>query len=443
MKNYVLISNIIKNFNKTINVQGDKSISIRWALMASQAIGKSRAYNLLKSEDVESTLNALKKFGVIVNHYKDYCEITGNGLNSFNFRYKTIINAGNSGTLARLILGLLVKSKKTVIIKGDKSLSKRDFSRVIKPLNMFGLKIKSKRNRLPIVLKGTDYLRPIIFEENKGSAQVKSCIMLAALNTPGITEINCVKSRDHTERLFKYLKNPIKIKKLSKTRQLIQVEGKKQFGSFNYRIPGDISSAAFFMVLTALSKNSKILIKNVNVNSSRIGIIRILKKMNVNIKIKNSKLINNEPVADIYIKSSNSLKAINCSKDINSSLIDEFPLIFLMCAKAKGISSFNKIGELRHKESDRLMICSKFLRKIGIKVYEKKDSLKINGNPNLKLKKKYIIKNFMKDHRIFMMSCVAALSLGGAWKINDKDSIKTSFPNFISVLKKMGADIKC
>ena len=442
MKNYVQISNIIKKFNRVITVQGDKSISIRWALMASQAVGKSRANNLLKSEDVESTLTALKKLGVKVLKNKKYCEIIGKGLNSYSFRNNTIINAGNSGTLARLILGLLSNSNKSVIIKGDKSLSKRDFSRIIKPLNIFGVKVKSNKNKLPVILKGTNYLRPIYFEEKKGSAQVKSCIMMASLNTHGTTIIKCVNSRDHTERLFNYLKIPIIIKKLSKTHQLIKIQGKNQYNAFNYNIPGDISSAAFFLVLTALSKNSKIIIKNVNINKTRTGIIDILKKMNVNIKIKNNKLVNNESVGDIYVKSANSLKAINCNSEINSRAIDEFPLIFLLCAKAKGISFFKKIGELRHKESDRLKVCSDFLKSLGVKTIEGKDSLKIYGNPNLKIEKKINIKNFMQDHRIFMMSCIAALTLGGEWKINDKNSIKTSFPNFILTLKRIGAIIK-
>ena len=164
--------------------------------------------------------------------------------------------------------------------------------------------------------------------------------------------------------------------------------------------------------------------------------------MNVNIRIINSKLVNNELVGDIYVKSANNLKAINCNSELNSKAIDEFPLIFLLCAKAKGISFFKKIGELRHKESDRLKVCSNFLKSIGVKTIEGKDSLKIYGNPNLKIEKKINIKNFMQDHRIFMMSCIAALTLGGEWKINDKNSIKTSFPNFILTLKKIGAKIK-
>ena len=196
-------------------------------------------------------------------------------------------------------------------------------------------------------------------------------VLLASLNAPGITKSN-VNSRDHTERLFKYLKIPLKINKISKKQQVIEVEGKKQYNAFNYNIPGDISSASFFIVLTSLSKNSKIIIKNVNINKSRTGIIDILNKMNANIKIKNNKVINNEPVGDIYVKSSSSLRAINCNSEINSRAIDEFPLIFLLCAKAKGVSFFKNIEELRHKESDRLKVCSDFLKSIGIKVVEKK-----------------------------------------------------------------------
>ena len=183
---------------------------------------------------------------------------------------------------------MLAKTNKKVILKGDKSLSKRDFSRVIKPLAKFGVKVVSRNNKLPIKIYGTDYLRPIKYEELKGSAQVKSCIMLAALNTPGITEIKCKPSRDHTELLFKYLKLNIKIIK-NKKYDLITIEGGKQYKGFNYKIPGDISSASFFIVLTLLSKNSKLILKNINVNKTRTGIIDILKRMNAKIYLKNKK----------------------------------------------------------------------------------------------------------------------------------------------------------
>ena len=440
MKNILLINNKINKFDKKISISGDKSLSIRWALMSAQALGKSRAYNLLDSEDVNNSLIALKKLGVKIIKNKKFCEIFGKGLNGFSFKENTIINAQNSGTFARLILGVLARTEKNVILKGDKSLSNRDFLRVIKPLSLFGVKISSKKYKLPIKIRGTKYLRPINYEELKGSAQIKSCIMLAALNTPGTTKIKCIPSRDHTERLFKHLKLKIKIKQNHKY-QIIQIEGGKQYDALNYNIPGDISSASFFIVLTLLSKNSKLIIKNINVNKSRTGIIDILKKMNAKIKVKNKKKYKGEELADIYVKSTKNLKSIKCPKEMNSRAIDELPLIFLVCAKAKGTSYFKSIGELRHKESDRLKLSANFLKMIGVKVKSTSDSLKIFGIPELETKKNYIIKNFMKDHRIFMLSCVTALVLGGKWKIHNKNSINSSFPNFLKILKQLGANL--
>ena len=441
MKNILLIKKKINSFSNSISVSGDKSLSIRWAIMSAQALGKSKAFNLLNSEDVNNTLIALQKLGIKVVRRKSYCEIFGNGLNGFNFNENTIINAQNSGTFARLILGVIAKTKKKIILKGDNSLSNRDFSRVIEPLNKFGVKITSRNNKLPLKVYGNEYLRPINYQELKGSAQVKSCIMLAALNTPGITKIKCIPSRNHTELLFKYLKLNINIKKKNKF-DIIKIKGGKQYKGFNYKIPGDISSASFFIVLTLLSNNSKLVIKNVNVNKTRTGIIDILKKMNGKIIIKNKREYKGEQMADIHVKSSNNLKSIKCSKKMNSRLIDELPLIFLVCAKARGISYFQNLDELRHKESDRLKLSSNFLNMIGIKNNINFNSFKIKGNPNLFLTKNFTIKNFFKDHRIFMLSCIAALTLGGKWKIHDKDSINTSFPNFLKTIKKLGGKYK-
>jgi len=441
MLNYVSISNKINKFNYTIdNIGGDKSLSIRWALMASQALGKSKGFNILNSEDVNNTIASLKKLGIKIKKKRNYCEIHGKGLNSFSYKNNTTIDAGNSGTFARLIMGVLANSKNSVIIKGDKSLSSRDFGRVIKPLNLFGVQINSKKNKLPLKIKGNSFLRPINYFEKKGSAQVKSCIMLTALNTFGQTIIKCKKSRDHTEKLFKYLNLPIKINK-NKNFEIIKIKGKKQYKGFDYKIPGDISSASFFIALTLLGNNSKILLKNINVNKSRTGILDILKKMNAKIELKNKKIYKGEPIADISISSVSKLKAINCPVSFNSRCIDEFLIIFLICAKAKGVSYFRNLKELRNKESDRLKISINFLKMIGIKVISKSNNLRIYGNPDLKLKKSYIVKNFKKDHRVFMMSCVAALTLGGKWKILDKDSINSSFPEFLKILKSIGAKI--
>ena len=440
MKNILKISNTISPFKKEINIEGDKSISIRWALLASQANGKSISYNLLKSEDVIDTLNCLKKLGIKIKLSKKSCQIFGQGINGFNYNKKIILNAGNSGTLARLILGLLIHSKNKIKLKGDISLSKRDFYRVTRPLKKFGASFKTNNGKLPLTIFGTDHSKPIKYEENKGSAQCKSSIMLAALNTKGKTIIKAKKSRNHTELLFKYLGIPIKVIK-KKNYDLIEINGKKKIKPINYNIPSDLSSSAFFIILTILSKNSELTIKNVNINPTRTGFLKILKIMGIKVKISHRRSYKGEKIADIFVKSQKNVKAINCPTKFNSSAIDEFLLIFLLAAKAKGVSYFKKISELNQKESPRLIWGSKILNKMGIRTILKRDSIKIYGNPNLKIKKRIVIKNYLKDHRILMSSVVAALTFGGNWEISDKDSIKTSFPSFIRKIRILGAKI--
>ncbi len=412
-------------------------MSIRWALLASQASGKSYAKNILKSEDVLSTLKCLKKLGVKIKlNKKDVCEIKGLGINGYKYNKAITLNAGNSGTLARLILGLLIHSKDRIKIIGDKSLSKRDFLRVIKPLEKFGAKFISNRNKLPIIIEGTKNPKPIKYFENKGSAQCKTAIMLASLNTKGTTIIKAKKSRNHTELLFKYLKLPIKVIE-KKDYDIIKTKGVKKLNPLNYQIPSDISSCAFFIVLTALSNGSKLILKNVNVNPSRIGVLKILKKMGVRIIYKNIRYYKGEKTSDLYVKGKKYFKPINCPSNLNSSAIDEFLVIFLVAAKARGISYFKDLSELNQKESPRLKWGSKILSLIGIKTITTKDSIKIYGNPNLVINNEIVIKNYLKDHRVFMTSVVAALAFGGKWNIHDKDSIKTSFPSFLKVINKL------
>ena len=437
MSNALFIKNKIKRFNKKIKVAGDKSLSIRWVLLASQATGKSKAYNLLMSEDVLAAIDCIKKLGIKVKIHKSYCEIFGNGLNGFKYKKGLTINARNSGTLGRLVLGLLTSSPQKIKLIGDKSLSKRDFSRVTIPLQKFGAKFYYKtKNKLPLSILGSKSIKDINYFENKGSAQCKSTVMLAALNSLGTTSIKAKKSRNHSELLFKYLKIPIKIR-TTKRYDFIDIKKPKIIPSFNYQIPGDISSSAFFIFLTILADSSKLLIKDVNINSSRIGVITILKKMGAKISLTNKKNYRGEVISDILIKSSKNLKAINCPPELNSSAIDEFLIIFLMAAKAKGISYFKDISELNQKESPRLNWGSKILNMMGIKTELTKDSIKIHGQPNFEVKKLITIKNYLKDHRVFMMSTIAALTCGGRWKIHDKDSINTSFPSFLKIIKKI------
>ena len=434
MPNFISIKKKIKKFDKIITVDGDKSLSIRWVLLSSLANGISEAKNLLLSQDVLASIEIIRKLGIKVTQKKNSCKIYGKGVNGYKYKKNLILNAKNSGTLGRLILGLIINTPKTIKLIGDKSLSKRDFKRVTFPLSKFGAKFKfEKKNGLPLTIEGSQNLRPIKYNETRGSAQCKSSIIFAGMKTNGKTFIKAKKSRNHTELLCKYLNLPIKTKN-NKNFDLIEVNKINTIRRLNYKIPSDISSAAFFIALTALSSKSRIIIKNVNINPSRVGVITILKKMGIDIFFKNKMIYKGEAIADIVVLSPKKIKSINCPSNLNSSAIDEFLIIFLIAAKAKGVSHFKNLSELNKKESPRLKWAFKILTKMGVKTIITKDSIKIFGNPNLKLNKKITIKNFLKDHRIFMCCTIAALSFGGNWVIHDKDSIKTSFPSFLRII---------
>ena len=437
MPNSLLIEKKLKEFDKKIFVSGDKSISIRWVLLASLANGVSKAQNLLISEDVLAAIRAVRKLGIKVVLRNKFCTIYGNGFNGFKYRKNLTINAENSGTLGRLILGFLVNTSNKIKLIGDKSLSKRDFKRVSDPLSKFGpiFKLKNKKN-LPLTIQGSTNLQPISYLEKKGSAQCKSSVIFAGLRTEGTTIIKAKQSRNHTELMCKHLGLPISVKK-KKNYDEIKIKKIEKIKPFDYKIPSDISSSAFFIVLTVLSKNSKLLIKDVNINHSRIGIIHILKKMGADIVFKNKKTYKGEKIANIQIRGGRILKAINCPSKLNSGAIDEFLVIFLVAAKAKGISYFKDLAELNQKESPRLQWGSKILNMIGIENIVTKSTIKIYGNPNLEVKKQIVIKDYLKDHRVFMTGIIAALSFGGKWKIHDKDSIKTSFPNFLKIVDQL------
>ena len=437
MSNKIIIKKKIKTFKKKIFISGDKSISIRWVLFASLADGISRAKNLLMSDDVFAAIKAIKKLGIKTKIKVNECKIFGKGLSGYKYKKNITINAQNSGTLGRLILGLLINTPHPIKLIGDKSLSKRDFKRISNPLSKFGAKFKLKNNKnLPLTIYGSRSLKPIKFTEKKGSAQCKSAVMFGGMRTKGTTIIKAKKSRNHTEVLCKFLNLPISVKK-NKNIDYIKVNKIKKIPTLNYNIPSDISSSAFFIVLTALSENSKLLIKNVNINTSRIGIITILKKMGIKIILKNIRNYKGEKISDINIEGTKSIKAINCPSKLNSSAIDEFLIIFLVAAKANGTSYFKNLGELNQKESPRLKWGEKILKKMGIKTIVNGNSIKIFGNPNLDIKKNITIKNYLKDHRVFMTCIIAALSFGGNWIIHNKDSIKSSFPNFLKIIKQI------
>ncbi len=434
MPNKIILKNKISDFYKKIYIPGDKSLSIRWVLISSLASGISKAKNLLMSDDVLAAIKSIKKLGVKVVIKKDICKIYGVGMNGYNYKKNLVINAQNSGTLGRLISGILIDTPFPIKIIGDKSLSKRDFKRITKPLSKFGASFQLRNNSyLPLIIKGSKKLKPVRFFEDKGSAQCKSSVIFGGIKADGKTIIKAKKSRNHTELLLKYLKLPIKVKKNQKF-DLIEIHKVNRIKPINYNIPSDISSGAFFIALTVLLKKSQLIIYNVNVNPSRTGIIVILKKMGVKILLLNKKNYKGELIADILVKSPKILKSINCPTKLNSDAIDEFLIIFLIAAKANGISTFRNLDELNQKESPRLKWGSKILKMMGIKVITTKNSIKIFGNPKLELNKKIEIREYLKDHRVFMASVIAALSFGGEWHIHDRDSIKSSFPSFLKII---------
>tara|TARA_B100001123_G_scaffold393298_1_gene473197 strand:- start:698 stop:2047 length:1350 start_codon:yes stop_codon:yes gene_type:complete len=435
----VLINKKIKKFNKTIFVENDKSISHRALLISSQCIGPSILEGILESEDVKNTIVCLKKLGVKIIKKKEKYIVYGNGLGSFKKPHKNYLYVGNSGTLARMIISLIATQQDLKVkISGDSSLNKRDMKRIIEPLSKIGCIFYPKnKTTLPLTIQGTSLPLAQKHYEVLGSAQVKSAILLAGLNTFGETSIVEKKiSRNHTENLLKSINANIKIKKIYDG-NLISLKGKENLNAFNLKIPGDPSSAAPFITLALLTKGSRLMIKNINCNPTRIGFIKILKKMNANIKIINLKKKSGEIIGDILIKSS-SLKPIICPKKLVPSAIDEFPLLFVVASKIKGITKFSGIRELRHKESDRIKNIQKGFNQIGIKTKSTIDTLKIYGNPNIKMKK--TLKIFSNnDHRIAMSFFCLGKLLEGKTEIKNFETVNTSFSKFLTTMKKIGA----
>jgi 3-phosphoshikimate 1-carboxyvinyltransferase len=436
----VLIKNKINKFNKTIKIPTDKSLSLRSIILASQCIGISKIKNLLESEDVMNCVKALRQMGVKIVKNKNYYLVYGNGLNSFKIKKKiTKIFVGNSGTTARLLSGLLATLPNKFYIYGDKSMNKRDMSRVINPLEKIGCFFyPPQKKTLPLILEGTSMPLAQKHIEKKGSAQIKSLILLSALSTNGNTTVVEEKiSRNHTELFLKRIGANIKIKKLKKG-NLITLSGQKNLYAFDYTISSDPSSMAFPIALTLLTPKSKLIVHNVLCNPTRIGFIKVLKeKMNANIKIKNLKKVSGELVGSIVVKSSK-LKNINCPKELVPSLIDELPILFVIAGLTKGISKFTSINEATKKESNRIEEMRKILLKVGILCKSTNDKMTIFGKSIIKFKKETIVVNTDGDHRICMSAIILGLLTGMKMKIKNFETVNTSFPNFIPLIKSLG-----
>ena len=433
----VLIKNKAKSFNKTISVEGDKSISFRALMISSQCLGISHLKGILEGDDVKCCIKCLRDLGVkIIRKNRGEFFVYGNGENSFKQPKKRKLYFGNAGTLG-ILLGLLAtNSNINIKILGDKSLNKRNFQKFIEPLSKIGCTFKPKdKKTLPIIVQGTDYGLAQHHILDSGSAQSKACVLMAALNLPGITTIDERKlSRIHSELILKNIGPDSQIKIRAKS-NLISLRGQQNLKSFSLEVPGDPSSAAFFIALTLLTKGSSLTIKNVGLNYYRTGFIRCLKSMNGNIKIKNLRKKRFEILGDIIVKSSN-LKPINFPKKEIISTLDELPIMFIITSQIKGVSTFNNIQVLRGKESDRIKKISENLNAFGINTRSTKSSLKIWGNPRVKQQGQIKIASTM-DHRIQMSFCILSLITGFNVLIKGFETVSTSFPSFLKLLKEL------
>ena len=413
---------------------GDKSISHRVLILAGQAIGKSQIYNLLEGEDVINTLKAMRLLGVQIKKKGNKYEIFGippGGLLQPN----KVIDFGNSGTGIRLISGLIASNNIQAKLVGDSSLSKRPMGRVTEHLTRLGAEIKLKKKSYPpILLNGTGNPAPLSFEILIPSAQIKSAIMLSALNTNGTVKIKEFKTtRDHTENMLKSMGYNIKVKETFKYR-FIEMKNNKDLNVINYNVPGDPSSAAFFISAACLKPGSKLFVKNILFNKTRVGFIKTLKNMGGNIKLIGKRKIHNELIADLKIEQKTNLKSTTLkSKDIPLQ-VDEIPILSIAASFAKGVTVFRGLKELTVKESNRLKLIHENLNKIGVKSIIKNYDLYIYGNHNLK-KGNAIIKH-NEDHRILMSFFIANMICKRNNIIRDKSCVKTSYPTFFKDISK-------
>lgn len=434
----LIISRKIPAYKKTIKVDSDKSISIRSFLIGAISNNISSIKNVLESEDVFSSIKCLKKLGVRILKKRNEYLIYGYGLGSLRIKKNKQLNFGNSGTLARLLIGMLSTNPGIEVkIKGDHSLNKRNMKNLIYLMSKFGASFIPK-NKFNFPIKMISSEMPVGINYSAGiSAQLKSAVILAGLNSFGDTIISEIeKSRDHTENML--MKNPDVIKIKNGKRRSIRIFGKRQLNPMKIDVPGDPSSAAFFTALTLLNKNSSIKIKNVCLNPKRIGFYILLKKQRAKIFFKNVKKKNNEMRGDIFIQSSN-LKPIKASKNYYVNSTDEYPILFILAALTSGVSTFKGIGDLANKESNRIIEMQKILKQIGIKSVASKNEFKIYGKGMFSANDKKIYVPNLGDHRICMSSFILASLTGAKTTIKNFETVYTSAPSFLKIMKSLGA----
>ena len=419
----------------TISVPGDKSISHRSIMFGALAVGETRVTGLLEGEDVMATAAAMRAMGAQIDKAGEEWRIHGVGVGGL-LQPREALDMGNSGTSTRLLMGLVASHGITATFTGDASLSRRPMGRVIEPLSRMGAQFHgAPGGTLPLTMQGLSPAVPISYRLPVASAQVKSVVLLAGLNTPGITTvIEPVATRDHSERMLKGFGAELAVEEVAGER-IITIRGEADLQPQTITVPGDPSSAAFFMVAALIVPGSDLTITNVGINPTRAGLIEVLQAMGGDITLMNTREVGGEPVADLRVRHS-ALKGIAVDPAIAPAMIDEFPVLFVAAALAEGTTTTTGLEELRVKESDRIATMAAALTLAGARVEETQDGLIIHGSnaDPLPGTPEGAAVATMLDHRIAMSMAVAGLASVNGVRVDDTAPIATSFPTFVDLL---------
>ena len=427
----IIEGNKKKIIQNNLTVPGDKSLTHRAIILSSIAQGESRISNFLDGLDCRNTLLCMQALGVNINKESaSLLKIKGKGLNGLKLS-RDILDVGNSGTTIRLLSGLLCGQRFNSVLDGDASIRKRPMQRIIQPLSQMNARIKGllNENFAPLNIIGKQPLRGIDYTLPVASAQVKSAILLAGLYAREATTVREMQiTRDHTERMLKFMQADIQT---SPGRKIRLMPGNELKG-VEIDIPGDISSAAYFLAAGSARKGAEIIIKNVGTNPTRTGFLKVLQDMNADAKIFNQRVISNEPRADICIKGS-FLQGIQIDREIIANIIDELPLVAVLATMARGRTIVRDARELRVKESDRIKAMVEGLSRMGANIIERDDGFEIMGPTTLSGNEV----NSFNDHRIAMSLTVAASYAKGKTIIKDAQCMDISYPNFLPVFQKI------
>ena len=425
-----------------VSIPGDKSISHRSLILGALAIGQTRITGLLEGQDVLDTAKAMVAFGAVVEK-NDQSEwlVDGVGVGGFA-EPSTVVDCGNSGTGVRLIIGAMSTTPINATFNGDHSLNSRPMERVTNPLSKFGVTTFGRsKGRLPMTVIGARSPIPVKYDVPVPSAQVKSALLLAALNAPGETIITEKETtRDHTERMLSSFGADISVENIS-NRRSIKLCGHSELNGQNICVPSDPSSAAFPICAAIIVEGSDILVPNITLNETRAGLYKTLIEMGANLSFENEREESGEPVADIRACFSPDMKGVEVPPERAASMIDEYPILSVVAANATGKTIMRGVKELRVKESDRIDVMAKGLRANGVFVDEGEDWWVVKGNGMGSVKGGSICQTFL-DHRIAMSFLVLGLSSQNYVEIDDCLPIKTSFPNFIELMLEIGANME-